>query len=60
MKESRGGVRSSAHYADPSAQARRIKAGGNKKTMFTEAWVEFEDKHEARAVAGALNNSPIG
>lgn len=28
--------------------------------MFTEAWVEFEDKHEARAVADALNSTPFG
>ena len=39
---------------------RRMKFGGNKKQNFTEGWVEFLDKRVAKAIARALNNTPVG
>ena len=44
---------------DDAAYARRVKAGGNKRLLFTEAWVEFADKYVARATAATLNNTPV-
>jgi len=41
-------------------RARRIKYGGNRKINYTEGWVEFKDKREAKLVAAALNNTTIG
>ena len=34
--------------------------GGNKKTRYSEGWVEFNYKKDAKAVALNLNNTPIG
>jgi ESF2/ABP1 family protein len=45
---------------DPIAYKKRVKKGGNKKTSFTEGWVEFADKADAKAVARLLNLQPIG
>jgi ESF2/ABP1 family protein len=45
---------------DKSAAKRRKKSGGNRKTKFTEGWVEFMDKKVARSVAESLNNTQIG
>ncbi|KAL7818883.1 hypothetical protein V8C44DRAFT_319406 [Trichoderma aethiopicum] len=45
---------------DPIARARRIKGGGNKKKTFTEGWVEFVKKKDAKAVCELLNARPIG
>lgn len=45
---------------DPTAHARRVKAGGNKKRSFTEGWVEFLRKKEAKAVCELLNARTIG
>ena len=45
---------------DPKVRARRIKYGGNRKINYTEGWVEFKDKREAKLVAAALNNTTIG
>ncbi|KAJ2972043.1 hypothetical protein NQ176_g7383 [Zarea fungicola] len=45
---------------DPTAHARRVKAGGNKKRSFTEGWVEFLKKKEAKAVCELLNARTIG
>lgn len=45
---------------DPTAHARRVKAGGNKKRSYTEGWVEFLKKKEAKAVCELLNARTIG
>ncbi|KAM0261678.1 hypothetical protein ACHAQJ_002130 [Trichoderma viride] len=45
---------------DAVARARRVKGGGNKKKTFTEGWVEFIKKKEAKAVCELLNARPIG
>lgn len=45
---------------DPTAHARRVKAGGNKKKSYTEGWVEFLRKKEAKAVCELLNARTIG
>ncbi|OLN81202.1 Pre-rRNA-processing protein ESF2 [Colletotrichum chlorophyti] len=45
---------------DPAAHARRVKAGGNKKRSFTEGWVEFLRKRDAKAVCELLNARTIG
>lgn len=37
-----------------------MKAGGNKKVMFVEGWVEFLDKGDAKAAAATLHNTPMG
>ena len=48
------------NHADPVVQQKRVRAGGNKKVMFTEAWVEFLEKKEAKLAAALLNNQPVG
>ncbi|CEJ84753.1 hypothetical protein VHEMI03568 [[Torrubiella] hemipterigena] len=45
---------------DPAAHARRVKAGGNKKKSYTEGWVEFVKKKEAKAACELLNARTIG
>lgn len=45
---------------DPAAHTRRVKAGGNKKRSFTDGWVEFLDKRNAKIVAETLNAQIIG
>ncbi|KAJ4270258.1 RNA-binding ATPase activator esf2 [Fusarium torreyae] len=45
---------------DPASHARRVKAGGNKKRNFTEGWVEFTKKKDAKAVCDLLNAQTIG
>ncbi|PHH92111.1 hypothetical protein CDD83_8874 [Cordyceps sp. RAO-2017] len=45
---------------DPTAHARRVRAGGNKKRMFTEGWVEFVRKRDAKAACELLNARIIG
>jgi ESF2/ABP1 family protein len=45
---------------DPAIRKRRIAAGGNKKPMFTEGWIEFLNKKDAKFVAATLNNQPMG
>jgi len=44
---------------DTANRARRVRAGGNKKKSFTDAWVEFADKRRAKRLASTLNNSPM-
>jgi ESF2/ABP1 family protein len=39
---------------------RRIQSGGNRKDNFTEGWVEFLDKSQAKETAAMLNNTNIG
>jgi ESF2/ABP1 family protein len=45
---------------DPAAHTRRVKAGGNKKRSFTDGWVEFVNKKDAKTVCELLNARPIG
>ncbi|KAF8459552.1 hypothetical protein BGX38DRAFT_1149528 [Terfezia claveryi] len=45
---------------DPSSHSRRVKFGGNKKTLYEEGWVEFTDKKTAKLVAETLNATIIG
>ncbi|KAF9881668.1 pre-rRNA-processing protein esf2 [Colletotrichum karsti] len=45
---------------DPAAHARRVRAGGNKKKSYTEGWVEFVRKRDAKAVCELLNARTIG
>lgn len=45
---------------DPAARARRKKAGGNKRVLFTEGWIEFVKKKEAKAACDLLNGRQIG
>ncbi|KAL2113183.1 hypothetical protein VUR80DRAFT_5090 [Thermomyces stellatus] len=45
---------------DPTSHARRVRAGGNKKRMFTEGWVEFVDKKDAKKAYELLNARTIG
>jgi ESF2/ABP1 family protein len=46
--------------ADESVRRKRKKQGGNSGRNFTEGWVEFEDKAEAKRVAASLNGQPMG
>lgn len=45
---------------DPTKYANRVKSGGCKKECFTEGWVEFADKQDAKRVAKLLNAQPVG
>ena len=46
--------------ADPKRAHLRRTHTATKKPHYTEGWVEFADKHVARAVAHALNAQPVG
>ncbi|KAG5993335.1 RNA-binding ATPase activator esf2 [Claviceps lovelessii] len=45
---------------DPAVRARRKKAGGNKRVLFTEGWIEFLRKKEAKVACELLNGRNIG
>ncbi|TQV98687.1 hypothetical protein V2A60_007604 [Cordyceps javanica] len=45
---------------DPAAHARRVKAGGNKKRSYTEGWVEFLRKKDAKDACALLNARTVG
>ncbi len=45
---------------EPTAHTHRVKSGGNKKRSFTDGWVEFLDKKDAKVVAETLNARIIG
>jgi ESF2/ABP1 family protein len=45
---------------DPTAQKQRVRNGGNKKKSFTDGWVEFSSKKDAKAAAETLNGNIIG
>lgn len=45
---------------DPVQHQRRVRAGGNKKKSFTDGWVEFVSKKDAKIVAEMLNSNIIG
>lgn len=45
---------------DAAARARRVKAGGSRKRFYTEGWVEFVDKRDAKAACELLNARTVG
>lgn len=45
---------------DHAAHSRRVKSGGNKKKSFTDGWVEFTSKSDAKVAAETLNGNIIG
>jgi len=45
---------------DPVLHRQRVKGGGNKKKQFTDGWVEFASKRDAKIVAETLNAHIIG
>lgn len=45
---------------DPLSHTRRVRAGGNKKRSFTDGWVEFVDKRDAKKACELLNAHTIG
>ncbi|KAG7399492.1 Activator of basal transcription 1 [Phytophthora boehmeriae] len=45
---------------DKALHKKRVSAGGNRRTKFTEGWIEFEDKKIAKRVAKMLNTTQIG
>ncbi|KAI1373257.1 Pre-rRNA-processing protein ESF2 [Hypoxylon crocopeplum] len=45
---------------DPQDRSRRIRQGGNKKHMYTDGWVEFTDKRDAKKAVDLLNARTIG
>lgn len=45
---------------DIKAYSRRVKSGGNRKKKFTEGWVEFKRKSDAKLAVETLNGNPIG
>jgi ESF2/ABP1 family protein len=45
---------------DTTAHQRRVKYGGNKKKNYTEGWVEFVNKKDAKLAAATLNANKLG
>lgn len=45
---------------DPLEHSRRVRNGGNKKRSYTEGWVEFVKKKDAKKVCDLLNAQTIG
>ncbi|OBA21888.1 hypothetical protein METBIDRAFT_77436 [Metschnikowia bicuspidata var. bicuspidata NRRL YB-4993] len=45
---------------DPTSYHRRVKYGGNKKKRFTEGWVEFTKKTDAKLCAETMNGNILG
>ncbi|KAI1801143.1 hypothetical protein F4811DRAFT_535748 [Daldinia bambusicola] len=45
---------------DPQERARRVRQGGNKKHMYTDGWVEFVRKGDAKKAVELLNARTIG
>jgi ESF2/ABP1 family protein len=45
---------------DAASRSRRVKTGGNKKKLFTEGWVEFVNKRDAKRACELLNARTIG
>jgi ESF2/ABP1 family protein len=41
-------------------RAKRVKNGGKRKRVYTEGWVEFASKQEAKLVAKHVNGSIVG
>ncbi|KAK3389826.1 hypothetical protein B0H63DRAFT_409676 [Podospora didyma] len=45
---------------DPLSHSRRVRNGGNKKRSYTEGWVEFVSKKDAKKACELLNGRTIG
>lgn len=45
---------------DPASYTRRVRNGGNKKRSFTDGWVEFINKKDAKSACELLNAKTIG
>ncbi|KAK3688021.1 hypothetical protein B0T22DRAFT_142865 [Podospora appendiculata] len=45
---------------DPLSHTRRVKSGGNKKRSYTEGWIEFVRKKDAKRACELLNAQTIG
>lgn len=45
---------------DPAAYLKRVKYGGNKKKKYTEGWVEFVNKKDAKLCAQTMNGNILG
>lgn len=45
---------------DPREYQKRVKYGGNKKKKYTEGWVEFVKKKEAKLCAETMNGNILG
>ena len=45
---------------DAATYNKRVKYGGNKKKNYTEGWVEFVKKREAKICASTMNGNKIG
>ncbi|KAI9745634.1 MAG: RNA-binding ATPase activator esf2 [Claussenomyces sp. TS43310] len=45
---------------DPASHTRRVRNGGNKKRSFTDGWVEFVNKADAKKACELLNAQIIG
>jgi ESF2/ABP1 family protein len=45
---------------DPASHTRRVRHGGNKKRSFTDGWVEFVNKMDAKRACELLNARTIG
>ena len=45
---------------DPASHARRVRNGGNKKRSFTDGWVEYVNKKDAKHACELLNAKTIG
>jgi len=45
---------------DESMRKKRKKAGGSSKVRYTEGWIEFKDKNDAKMAAMVLNGQPVG
>jgi ESF2/ABP1 family protein len=45
---------------DPASHTRRVRNGGNKKRSFTDGWVEYVNKKDAKHACELLNAKTIG
>ena len=45
---------------DVKEQEKRVRSGGQKKTLYKDGWIEFMDKKVAKNVASSLNGTTIG
>lgn len=45
---------------DPASHTKRVRNGGNKKRSFTDGWVEFINKADAKQVCQLLNAKIVG
>lgn len=45
---------------DDSVRKSRTKRGGSHKIKYTEGWIEFASRKDAKAIAASLNGKPVG